>query len=52
MQAFERHVVPLFARRAVAPVVDKVFPLSEARKAHEHMAKNEGFGKIVLEVAS
>jgi NADPH:quinone reductase-like Zn-dependent oxidoreductase len=29
-------------------VVDSVFPLSEARAAHEHMEKSEMFGKIVL----
>jgi len=29
-------------------VVDSVFPLSEARSAHEHMEKSEMFGKIVL----
>jgi NADPH:quinone reductase-like Zn-dependent oxidoreductase len=30
------------------PVVDKVFPLKEARAAHERMEKSEMFGKIVL----
>jgi NADPH:quinone reductase-like Zn-dependent oxidoreductase len=30
------------------PVVDRVFPLSEARAAHEYMEKSEMFGKIVL----
>jgi NADPH:quinone reductase-like Zn-dependent oxidoreductase len=31
------------------PVVDRVFPLSEARAAHEYMEKSEMFGKIVLQ---
>ena len=29
-------------------VVDRVFPLSEARRAHERLEKSEQFGKIVL----
>ena len=31
-----------------AAVVDRTFPLSEARAAHEHMEKSQMFGKIVL----
>jgi NADPH:quinone reductase-like Zn-dependent oxidoreductase len=30
------------------PVVDRVFPLSEIRAAHEYMEKSQMFGKIVL----
>ncbi|MBV9610316.1 MAG: zinc-binding dehydrogenase [Acidobacteria bacterium] len=30
------------------PVIDKVFPLSDARAAHERMEHSEMFGKIVL----
>jgi NADPH:quinone reductase-like Zn-dependent oxidoreductase len=33
----------------IAPVVDKVFPFTEARAALEAMAAGEHFGKIVLE---
>ena len=50
MRAFETEVVPLFARGALKPVVDCVLPLAEAGKAHERMASNAGFGKIVLRV--
>jgi NADPH:quinone reductase-like Zn-dependent oxidoreductase len=31
------------------PVVDRAFPLPEARAAHQHMEKSHMFGKIVLE---
>ena len=48
MRVFEDQVVPLLARGTVKPVVDRVFPLAEAGKAHEYMASNQGFGKIVL----
>ena len=30
------------------PVLDKTFPLSEARAAHEYLEKSEQFGKVVL----
>jgi NADPH2:quinone reductase len=32
------------------PVIDKVFPLSEARAAHERLESGEQFGKILLEI--
>ena len=34
----------------IDPVVDSVFPLSDARKAYERMASGAAFGKIVLKV--
>jgi NADPH:quinone reductase-like Zn-dependent oxidoreductase len=37
----------VFAGR-LKPVVDRTFPLKEARAAHEHMEKSQMFGKIVL----
>ncbi len=32
----------------IRPVIDRVFPLSDARLAHQHMDQQEQFGKIVL----
>ena len=32
------------------PVVDTVFPLAEARAAHERLEAGEQFGKIVLAI--
>ncbi len=46
----KRHVLPLIASGAIKPVVDRVFPLSEAAEAHRYMESNANFGKIVLEV--
>jgi NADPH:quinone reductase-like Zn-dependent oxidoreductase len=37
----------LFAGR-LKPVMDRVFPLSEIRAAHEYLEKSQMFGKIVL----
>jgi NADPH:quinone reductase-like Zn-dependent oxidoreductase len=32
------------------PIVDRVYPLAEARKAYERLAKGEQLGKVVVEV--
>ena len=45
-----RHLAPLFATRALEPIVDRVLPLAQAAAAHGYMATNDGFGKVVLEV--
>jgi NADPH2:quinone reductase len=49
-QMLERELAPLFVEKKLTPVVDRVLPLAEARKAHEAMQKNETFGKIVLAI--
>ena len=48
MRSFEAHVVPLLQRGLIAPVIDTVMDLDAAAAAHERMASNAGFGKIVL----
>jgi NADPH:quinone reductase len=48
MRVFEAQVVPLLARGLIKPVIECVMPLADAARAHEHMASNAGFGKIVL----
>jgi zinc-binding alcohol dehydrogenase/oxidoreductase len=40
----------LVARGAAKPVVDRVFPLSEAAAAHEHLESGKQFGKVVFEI--
>ena len=47
---FQKHVLPLILAKKVRPIVDRVFSLTEARQAHEYMASNESFGKIILQV--
>ena len=37
----------VFAGR-LKPVIDRTFPLSEIRNAHEYMEKSQMFGKILL----
>jgi NADPH2:quinone reductase len=48
--ALDRHLVPLFERGALKPIVDRVFPLRDAGEAHRAMQSNETFGKVVLEI--
>jgi putative PIG3 family NAD(P)H quinone oxidoreductase len=47
----ETHVWQLLAARKVAPVMDMIFPLKEAWRAHERMEEGHHIGKIVLDVA-
>ncbi|MCY6379290.1 NAD(P)H-quinone oxidoreductase [Hoeflea prorocentri] len=45
-----RKVWPLLSRRAVAPVMDTMFPLERASAAHARMEEGDHIGKIVLDV--
>ena len=44
------HAWPLFEDGTIAPVMDKIFPLTEAGAAHARMEGGDHIGKIVLEV--
>jgi putative PIG3 family NAD(P)H quinone oxidoreductase len=44
-----RHVWPLIEAGRIRPVIDSVFPLAEAAKAHARMESSSHIGKIVLE---
>src|SRR5690606_29553076 len=48
--ALEAKVWPLLADRKIAPVMDMIFPLREAWRAHERMEEGELIGKVVLDV--
>jgi NADPH2:quinone reductase len=48
-RALEERVLPLLAEGRVKPIIDSVFPLSDAARAHERMDSGEHIGKIVLE---
>ncbi len=47
-----RAVYELVAAGRVRPVVDRVFPLSEAAAAHEYLESSRQFGKVVLEIGT
>jgi len=46
--AIERKVWPLFGAGAVKPVIDRIYPLSEAADAHRRMESGRHMGKILL----
>jgi putative PIG3 family NAD(P)H quinone oxidoreductase len=48
--AVREAVWPLFEAQKIRPVIDEVFPLADAAKAHERMEKGAHIGKIVLKV--
>jgi len=47
-RAFQDHVVPLFERGEVGPVVDRILPAEDAQLAHQRLEDNENFGKVLL----
>jgi putative PIG3 family NAD(P)H quinone oxidoreductase len=48
--AVRKAVWPLVESGAVRPVIDSVFPLAEARRAHERMESGAHIGKVMLAV--
>ena len=50
-QALRETVWPLLASGAIRPLIDRVFPLSEAAAAHALMESNRHVGKLLLQVA-
>lgn len=47
----EEKVWPLLVERKISPIMDMIFPLKEAWRAHERMEEGNHIGKIVLDVA-
>ena len=50
-QSLRQRVWPLLADGTIRPVIDRVFPLSEAAAAHAIMESNRHVGKILLRIA-
>jgi NADPH:quinone reductase-like Zn-dependent oxidoreductase len=49
MRAFTREVVPHLASGRIAPIVDRVFPASEAAAALDRLAEPGKLGKVLLD---
>lgn len=47
---FVEHVMPYFEKDLIKPIVDTVFLLDDAAKAHRYMEDNKNSGKIILKV--
>ena len=47
-RAFEDRLLSFFSIGELKPVIHRVFPPEDAAVAHEIMASNENFGKLLL----
>lgn len=43
-------VLPLLAAGVLRPIIDSVYALADAAAAHDHVASNANFGKVILRV--
>lgn len=48
---FAERFLARFASGELRPLLDRVYPLSDVRAAHERMERNENLGKLVLRVS-
>lgn len=49
-KSLKNQVWPLLETGTIRPVIDKTFPLTEAKEAHERMESSQHIGKIILTV--
>ena len=50
MDRLKEGVWPRFESKEILPVIEEIFPIEETEKAHNLIAGNETFGKVVLEI--
>jgi NADPH:quinone reductase-like Zn-dependent oxidoreductase len=43
-------VLPLLTAGTLRPIIDSVYTLADAASAHDHVASNANFGKVILRV--
>ena len=48
MDGLEVHLWPKLESGAIKPIIETVVPMADAQKAHELVASNQTFGKVVL----
>ena len=51
MDELKDNLWPRLESGEIKPIIEAVLPVTEAEKAHELIAGNETFGKVVLEVS-
>ena len=49
---FEKRFWDLLATGRLQPIIDNVFPIQQARDAHEYVRQDLNTGKVILEVQS
>jgi putative PIG3 family NAD(P)H quinone oxidoreductase len=47
---FEAQFWPLLKAGKMQPVIDSIFPITEAQAAHEYVRQNRNIGKVILEI--
>ena len=47
-ESFEKDILPFFDEGTISPVVEKIFSPHEVGDAHNMMASNENFGKLLI----
>ena len=47
-KAFQRDVLPLFARGQLKPIIDRVMSANEIQEAHRYMSSNGPMGKVLI----
>jgi putative PIG3 family NAD(P)H quinone oxidoreductase len=47
---FEERFWPLLSTGRLTPVIDRVFPVTEAEAAHAYVRENRNIGKVILEI--
>ncbi len=50
MHNLEKDIWHFIEDKRIKPIIDAVFPIQEVEKAHELIASNQTFGKVVLEL--
>ena len=50
MDALQERVWPLIESGAIKPIIETILPVQQASAAHDLLATNDTFGKVVLEV--
>ncbi len=48
-KSFEKQILPFFEEGRISPVVEKIFSPHEVADAHNMMASNENFGKLLID---
>lgn len=49
-QRFLQTWMPILIKGDIKPIIDSIYPLADAKKAHQRMEDNLNFGKILLQV--
>ena len=50
LAGLEAHIWPALESGRIRPVIDRIFPVWEAEKAHAVLERGENAGKVVLKI--